>query len=157
MAWCRQATSHYLSQCWPRSISAYGVTRQQWVNSLWPSKTKMASMNMVYSGSGNGLPSAQCQAITWTNTNLSTRCLQNVSHFCLGIKVLISGSQNGDICWWEKKVGSHANIKMKPYWYTNSHNKVKTVSQSYLHNGNTYTWKDGLYIEKGPRVQGWTC
>ena len=31
MAWCRQATSHYLSQCWPRSMSPYGVTRPQWV------------------------------------------------------------------------------------------------------------------------------
>ena len=29
MAWCRQATSHYLSQCWPRSMSPYGVTRPQ--------------------------------------------------------------------------------------------------------------------------------
>ena len=27
MAWCRQAPSHYLSQCWPRSLSPYGVTR----------------------------------------------------------------------------------------------------------------------------------
>ena len=27
MAWCRQATSHYLSQCWPRSLLPYGVTR----------------------------------------------------------------------------------------------------------------------------------
>ena len=26
MAWCRQATSHYLSQCWPRSLPPYGVT-----------------------------------------------------------------------------------------------------------------------------------
>ena len=34
MAWCRQATSHYLSQCWPRSMSYYGVIRRQWVNSL---------------------------------------------------------------------------------------------------------------------------
>ena len=34
MAWCRQATSHYLSQCWPRSLSPYGVTRPQWVNPL---------------------------------------------------------------------------------------------------------------------------
>ena len=32
MAWCRQATSHYLSQCWPRSLSPYGVTRPQWVS-----------------------------------------------------------------------------------------------------------------------------
>ena len=32
MAWCRQATSHYLSQCWPRPLSPYGITRPQWVN-----------------------------------------------------------------------------------------------------------------------------
>ena len=31
MAWCRQATSHYLSQCWPRSMSPHGVNRPQWV------------------------------------------------------------------------------------------------------------------------------
>ena len=31
MAWCRQATSHYLSQCWPRSMSPNGVIRPQWV------------------------------------------------------------------------------------------------------------------------------
>ena len=37
MAWCRQATSHYLSQCWPCSMSPYGVTRPQWVNLLLPS------------------------------------------------------------------------------------------------------------------------
>ena len=36
MAWCRQATSHYLSQCWPRSLSIFGVTRPQWVKSLRP-------------------------------------------------------------------------------------------------------------------------
>ena len=34
MAWCRQATSHYLSQCWPRSLTPYGVTRPQCINSL---------------------------------------------------------------------------------------------------------------------------
>ena len=31
MAWCRQATSHYLNQWWPRSLSPYGFTRSQWV------------------------------------------------------------------------------------------------------------------------------
>ena len=31
MAWCRYTTSHYLSQCWPSSMSPYGVTRPQWV------------------------------------------------------------------------------------------------------------------------------
>ena len=33
MAWCRQATSHYLNQCWPRSLSPYGIIRPQWVKS----------------------------------------------------------------------------------------------------------------------------
>ena len=34
MACCRQATSHYLNQCWPRSLSPYGVTRPEWVNCI---------------------------------------------------------------------------------------------------------------------------
>ena len=29
MAWCHQATSHYLNQCWPRSMSPNNVTRPQ--------------------------------------------------------------------------------------------------------------------------------
>ena len=32
MAWCRQATGHYLSQCWPKSMLPNGVTWPQWVN-----------------------------------------------------------------------------------------------------------------------------
>ena len=32
MAWCSQATSHYLSQCWPSFLSPYGVTRPHCVN-----------------------------------------------------------------------------------------------------------------------------
>ena len=32
MAWCRKATSHYLSLCWPRSLSPCSVTRPQRVN-----------------------------------------------------------------------------------------------------------------------------
>ena len=33
MAWCRQATNHYLSRCWPKSMSPNGITRTQRVNS----------------------------------------------------------------------------------------------------------------------------
>ena len=36
MAWCRQAASYYLSQCWPWSLLPYGVARPLWVNSYWP-------------------------------------------------------------------------------------------------------------------------
>ena len=35
MAWCHQATSHYLNQCWPRSLPPYGVTRPQYVNLMF--------------------------------------------------------------------------------------------------------------------------
>ena len=34
MVWCHQATNHYLSQCWPRSMLPYGVTRPQWVDNI---------------------------------------------------------------------------------------------------------------------------
>ena len=34
MAWCRQATSHYLSQWSPGSMSPYIITGPQWVNSF---------------------------------------------------------------------------------------------------------------------------
>ena len=30
MVWGHQATCHYLSQCWPKSMSSYGVTGTQW-------------------------------------------------------------------------------------------------------------------------------
>ena len=62
MAWCRQATSHYLSQCWPKSMSPCGVTRPQWVNSS------------IF-GSDNGLLPVWCQAIIQTNAGLlSIKC-----------------------------------------------------------------------------------
>ena len=32
MTCSHQATSHYLSQCWPRSLSPFGITKPQWVN-----------------------------------------------------------------------------------------------------------------------------
>ena len=40
MAWCRQAPSHYLCWCWPRSVSPFVITWPHYVRiqpkSLWP-------------------------------------------------------------------------------------------------------------------------
>ena len=36
MACCHQATSHYLNQCWPSSLTLNDITRPQWVNALRP-------------------------------------------------------------------------------------------------------------------------
>ena len=35
MALCCQTPSHYLNQCWPRSLSPYGVTRPQCIKRAW--------------------------------------------------------------------------------------------------------------------------
>ena len=68
MAWCRQATSHYLSQCWPRSMSPNGITRPQWVKMTDEVSWNLVALRVIahcglemsYSmwvniGSGNGL------------------------------------------------------------------------------------------------------
>ena len=65
MAWCRQATSHYLSQCWPSSMSPYGVTRPQWVKDryvdhfLWNcphANVTTPRLWLMNNGSGKPLP-----------------------------------------------------------------------------------------------------
>ena len=43
MAWCRQATSHYLNQCWPKSMPPNGVTRPQWVKVIFKCMWYMCS------------------------------------------------------------------------------------------------------------------
>ena len=49
MAWCRQATSHYLSQCWPRSLSPYCVTRPQWVKTAaFPRRGALKVFNSIH-------------------------------------------------------------------------------------------------------------
>ena len=50
MDWCRQAASHYLNQCWSRSLSPYGITMPQWVKCLsqMASNTEYISMIWLY-------------------------------------------------------------------------------------------------------------
>ena len=69
MAWCRQVTSHYLSQCSPRSLSPNGVTRPQWV--------KMSLQNGVHFGQV-----AKFKIITklfWLNQSLNLINADNVT------------------------------------------------------------------------------
>ena len=46
MAWCHQAKSHYLSQCWPRSLLPYCITRPQWVKSMVHGSTDDKSISV---------------------------------------------------------------------------------------------------------------
>ena len=60
MAWCRQATSHYLSQCWPRHLSPYDVTRPQWVTSLKLGQSYIVPVSLKH---------------VWINTDKWTTCM----------------------------------------------------------------------------------
>ena len=99
MAWCRQATSHYLSQCWLRSMSPYGVTGSQWAITLkqkhngrhFPDDTFKwiflnenvwisikISLKFVPRGPINNIPTlvqTRRQAIIWTNYGLVCWCI----------------------------------------------------------------------------------
>ena len=48
MAWFLQETSAYLSQHWPRSMLPYGVTRSQWVNTLWPERNGCHFADIIF-------------------------------------------------------------------------------------------------------------
>ena len=67
MAWCCQTRSHYLSQCWPRSLSPHGNTRPLCVNSLWASD----AIKRHKSGSRLAILMAW-SLMAWTNVNLSS-------------------------------------------------------------------------------------
>ena len=56
MAWCRQAPSHCLSQCWPRSLSLYSVTRPQHYNNVIMGEmaSQITSLTIVYSNVYSG-------------------------------------------------------------------------------------------------------
>ena len=70
MAWCRQATSHYLSQCWPRSLSPYGVTRPQWVIRTLHDCPSQMNENLLIS---NSKLTSDSELIWWRwSTNLSS-------------------------------------------------------------------------------------
>ena len=73
MAWCRQTTSHCLSQCWPRSRLPYGVTRPQWV--IWKESIRhRAPLGFSFHYS-DVIMSAITSEITGASIVCSTVCL----------------------------------------------------------------------------------
>ena len=66
MAWCRQATSHYLSQYWPRSMLPNGITRPQWVNAIYVSLIAGELWNYLFSIPAVWIVSAIRREITWS-------------------------------------------------------------------------------------------
>ena len=98
MAWCHQATSHYLSQCWPRSLPPHGVTRSQWVNVLaavkWGCYLKFV---VFYPISRIDILSISCEtSLCWMQQDLTAdkSTLIPVMAWCLQVE-----SQYLNQCW----------------------------------------------------------
>ena len=49
-AWYHQATRHYLSQCWPRSLSQYDVTNPHWIISTWLNLSQCYFQEILFLG-----------------------------------------------------------------------------------------------------------
>ena len=98
MAWCRQATSHYLSHCWPRSMTPNGVIRPQWVNSSPPSATHMHQ----WIGSTSVQVIACClfctKPLSEPNVDLLSIGTLGTNFSEIGIKIIQNFSQK---CFWK--------------------------------------------------------
>ena len=76
MAWCHQAPSHYLIQCWSESMVPYDVSKPHWVHHAWWS-SKDNVLSRKSNSTGHPLyhyyliaeKSKSAQAITWFNVD----------------------------------------------------------------------------------------
>ena len=108
MAWCRQATSHYLRQCWPRFMSPYGVTRPQWVNEQHPCFQKLAmilKISLHITWKKNAMKSLDQMSIksNWemyiyiTNYHISAYCWYSLSHLFISTCIETVGFYNKNV------------------------------------------------------------
>ena len=104
MAWCRQATSHYLNHCWPRSLSPYGATRPQWVNIL-----RNATGHLICFG---------ILLIRFTNLSLYCTCMV-CSIVCIHYSVAKWAATEiicYSIVYSTIQINTELNTKALPYW-----------------------------------------
>ena len=89
MAWCRQATSHYLSQCWPRPMSPFGATRPQWVKS---------TSDHGFSGTGGFVPPQPYQSTCTISQQARSHC-RHASCISCSANNHCRASVTEDDCW----------------------------------------------------------
>ena len=92
MAWCCQATSYYLSQCWSRSMSPYGVTRPQWVKLHDADKQKIQPPFLLDQYPLSVLQVLRCVTLTMYHSQFMSQA--NTNQLCVVIQFLATRSQN---------------------------------------------------------------
>ena len=121
MAWCCQATSHYLSQCWPRSMSPYGVTRPQWVdNEVSYSKFQTMSwllwciiVTLCWSSKHSGMPINYNQTALLQYLHINTKSKQQPSMYPMITKHSVWQSFSLD----SKSTFLCISVSTKSSWY----------------------------------------
>ena len=96
MAWCRQATSHYMSQCWPRSLSPYGVAKPQWVK-YWVRMDSCDTFSSTYQDCSVTHSSTYRRVLVWllvsycgVNTECQSLTIIKKQVLCLSYNISIS-------------------------------------------------------------------
>ena len=95
MAWCHQATSHYLSQCWPKSLSPYGITRPRWVKA--PEKVNAGTkpkLNVIFEKINTAF---FCSLVVASATAVAEKSIINTYH--IDTRVGLQGLRHGTNLW----------------------------------------------------------
>ena len=157
MAWCCQATSHYMSQCWPRFMSPYGVTRPQWVKST-------ENWHLLLLSWARFLSLARSE-LRLCSANHRAGYFSNLACDWLSIVWAYSNQKTENRSW----SGPWFNIKMSYYQHRKSHFGDETVTRSSnLHNRISYSGKTPylyrivaqratLCYENELHIHEWSC
>ena len=140
MAWCHQATSHYLNQCWPRSPMPYGVTRPQWVN-----HSEFLMLEPVYSRQIKSIP---WLPMTWIHASPGH---QQPWHWLCALEVNLNNLQHlsVEILMCNLRTHIHTHMYMSALFWLNlvwhqetylKNFKSKSELTSYVFQGTVQTW-----------------
>ena len=125
IAWCHQATSHCLGQCWPRYMSTYEVTRPKW-----------GTKNKIYLDFLSVQITEMVQVIQILFRGTQGPMYSTYINIMTVGDLVMQGSMY--IMRWTP--GPQFNIKMTSYQCRKSHCGYKTILWlSYLHNGISYS------------------
>ena len=108
MTWCRQATSHYLDHCWPRSMLLHDIISPQWVNSspkLWRAYftnkiypevfcTYVSIYRYAYEINDSPLYLNRRWKWAWVN-NCVIFYIDTITYLCFNLGVGLAGQVNG--------------------------------------------------------------
>ena len=135
MAWCRQASSHYLNQCWPIYPTPYGVIDPQWFHCLRKYKeiTFLSSsarvIEIISHRRQRSIYNTQLKAwtqVAWWCNELVYKQSRSPGPFCHsqhGLPVNVSPLRS---CYLlvlsiDVTIEAHFDIQMPSYQYTDSH------------------------------------